>query len=258
MAEDSVPLSSPFQLVSRNSFKGQIARELTRLIVTSHYKPGDCLPTERELAQQFDVSRTVIREAVSVVTAQGFLDVRHGSGMFVTPPDSWNAMHPLILLATDRRTALLELIQARALLEPEVAALAAQRATAEDIAALAEMVSLAGGVDEHVDRDMAFHLILAKSSHNQVLLVMLSSINDLMYEVRRDIFATRDVIQLVFSRHSLILEKVRQRDVEGACEAMRQHLEEAKEDYLASVQAHLQGLQDQKMLVADAAVAQNS
>jgi len=239
-----VPIA--LQSVTRDSLKIQIARQLIELIVSGRVQAGEALPAERELAQQFGVSRTAIREAVSVVAAQGFVDVRQGSGTFVTPRDSWNVTHPLVLLVTDRTATLRELIQARELLEPQVAALAAERATPEDIVSLVETVNLTGSLDQQIARDMAFHLTLAKSSHNQVLLIMLSSINDLMYEVRRETF-TSEVKEQVLARHLLILDKVRQRDAQGAFDAMRQHLKEAKREYLPGVRDQGEDLEDQEM-----------
>lgn len=226
--------------VRRESLKDQIVRQLIELIVSGRFGTGDCLPPERELAQLFDVSRTALREAVGIVAAKGLLDVRHGSGIFVTPPEQWNSLDPILLLAKGKDSALQELMDARELLEPEIAALAAERATAEDIHQVEDNLRLAQTVEEHMENDIQFHLALARLAQNQVLAIMLNSINVLMHEVRREIFVARDTREQAYFRHRAILEKIKQHDVGGASEAMRLHLREARENYLASLEDRME------------------
>ena len=174
------------QSIARGNVRDQIVRQLIELIVAGRFPAGTCLPAERELCQQFNVSRAGVREAVGILASQGFLTVRQGSGTFVNPSQSWNPLDPIVLLAKGRKAALEEVIEARQLLEPLIAALAADRATPEEITALEQYVRLARTVDEDVGMDVAFHSNLARASHNRVLVIMLHSVNELIQEARRE------------------------------------------------------------------------
>ena len=225
------------QSIARGNVRDQIVRQLIELIVAGRFPAGTCLPAERELCQQFNVSRAGVREAVGILASQGFLTVRQGSGTFVNPSQSWNPLDPIVLLAKGRKAALEEVIEARQLLEPLIAALAADRATPEEITALEQYVRLARTVDEDVGMDVAFHSNLARASHNRVLVIMLHSVNELIQEARREAFAVAaEMREQTLHRHVTILEKVKQGDAPGARVAMEQHLRDAKENFLAALQ----------------------
>ena len=228
--------------VSRNSLKHQLVRQLTEEIVSGQLEPGACLPAERQLAEQFDVSRTVVREAVSILAARGFLNVRHGSGTFINPPTLWNNLDPTVLLLQGKAAALEEMLEVRQLLEPIIARLAAQRASQADIDVLKERLSdPAESDDEKIDADFAFHLALAEASHNHVLAIMLNSVRELMREVHRDVFMRPLAHEQAQMRHRAILDKIQQRDEDGAFRAMQQHIREANQNR----RAVLMGLLDQ-------------
>lgn len=122
-----------------------VVEQIVAQIMSGSLEPEALLPTENELAQQFAVSRTVIREAVRVLVGKGLVAVRHGSGMQVQPTDQWNYLDPLLLFEQIRaghdETLLTELLELRRVVEVEVAALAAVRRTAQDLHVLQEMVA---------------------------------------------------------------------------------------------------------------------
>jgi len=224
--------------VRRESLKDQIVAQLTERIASGELKPGDRLASTRDLADQFEVGQATVREALSVLAAQRFIDVRHGSGSFVNHPEQWNALEPAVMLARDKIAALLELIEARELLEPLVAALAAERASPADISHMEQNAKLTGTAEENARTDIAFHLSVARASHNQVLLIMLHSVNELMHELRRESFAIgKHIIDQVNFGHCSILEKIQQGDPQGAQEAMQRHIDEARENYWAVLEA---------------------
>src|SRR3954452_25409354 len=117
-----------------------VVQQIVRQIVHGALKPGTALSIEPVLAQEFGVSRTVIREAMRVLVSKGLLRVKHGSGMWMHGPENWNHLDPLILFEQVRagqdNGLLVELIELRRLLEPEAAAWAAERRTADNLAVL--------------------------------------------------------------------------------------------------------------------------
>jgi DNA-binding FadR family transcriptional regulator len=165
-----------------------VVRETVRQIVCGELAPGTALPTEPELAQHFGVSRHVVREAVRILAAKGLVQARHGSGVWVRPPDSWNYLDALVMLEQIRAgsdpTVLNELFTTRRVLEGEVAAMAAEQRTAQDLvamrASIEQMAAAAreGGVERYVRQDMVFHDDVLTAAHNRLLRVALRPITE--------------------------------------------------------------------------------
>lgn len=217
------------QTIKRSSLRDQIVRQLVELVVSGQLKPGEALPPERQLAEQLGVSRTAIREAVSIIAAQGFLDVRHGSGTFANPPELWNNLDPVVLLVKGKSAALHELMEVREYVEPTLAQLAAQRATEDDLQALEAALALGDSTEEAAEADLNFHLLIARASGNRVFEIMLHSVADLMREVRRELFMLPATTDQALARHAEVLDRIRAKDAEGAFRVMQQHIREANE-----------------------------
>lgn len=221
------------QSVSRNRITDQIVKQLVDLIIAGEVQPGDRLPSERELAEDFAVSRTAMREAIRALTAQGLLAAQQGSGTFVLPPDSWNALDPVVLLAKGKSIALDELFEALAFLEPHVASLAATNATPDEILAISQYARLTTSREEHVQVDVGFHMSVARASHCRVLLIMLNSVNELMHFSCRDNLGgqLQSVREEVYRAHYRVFERIRDHDSDGAFLAMQDHLRAAWANY---------------------------
>ena len=145
---------------------------------------GDRLPSERELAKQLSVGRSSLREAVQGLQTVGLVERRHGVGtFFVAEPGSW-CIAPLKFQNRTPVRLLEELIEARLLVEVRLAALAAERATAEDIEKLQEggAKRASAGPGEYTQRGRDFHLAIAVSAHHAVLLEMLKDVSNLYWE----------------------------------------------------------------------------
>src|SRR5690606_1965681 len=148
-------------------------------------------PPERELARQFSVSRTVVREAVRALTAQGLLEVRAGSGSVVRNPGSeaFAESMALYLRVGGRDFDYRKILEGRRVLEVEIAGLVAERCTPEDLAALtalvAEIPSVADDGDGWLRNDMDFHALLAQATKNELFSLLLDSIADVLASVRR-------------------------------------------------------------------------
>ncbi len=169
----------------------QIVEQIKAQILNGQLRAGDQLPTERALSVQFGVSRTAVREAITVLGQRGLVEVRPGRGTFVINRASQAMRDSLELLmkigqeGDDR----INLVEVREILEPEIAGLAAKRAEEAEIAemqaAITAMDATLDNIDEFIAADNRFHRALAKAAHNPIILSLLDSIFELLQEQRR-------------------------------------------------------------------------
>src|SRR5439155_10446564 len=168
----------------------KVADLLLETIVVRQLQPGERLPSERELGEQFGVSRTVIREAVRALAAKGVIEVRTGSGLRVAAVDSATVSESMSLFLRGSSTLDYPKVhEVRAVLEVEVAGLAAERATEDDIAklrAICERMEAAADVEEAALQDVEFHRVIAAATHNDLYLLLLDSIGDALVQIRRE------------------------------------------------------------------------
>jgi GntR family transcriptional repressor for pyruvate dehydrogenase complex len=217
----------------RGRLTDYVAEQIERLTVEGDLEPGTRLPSEVELCKQFNVSRTVVREAVNSLVAKGLVETRHGVGTTVRPFSREVIVSSLnrFLHAQAGGVSLQELHQVRAVLEMATARLAAIHATDADLVNLEEdLRAMEATVTDHeafAARDADFHRLLAVATHNRLLVLLLDSIRDLMQDYIRSTLPHVDVGGAVILKHVRILERVRAKDPEGARQAMREHLTSA-------------------------------
>jgi GntR family transcriptional repressor for pyruvate dehydrogenase complex len=228
-ADDSQPL---FQTVQREpTLASQVTEQLEALITNSHLQPGDKLPSERELARQFGVSRTVVREAVRALKAKSLVEVTSGSGMVLRTMTSEAVSQSFMLLLRHGAANVdyTKIAEVRRLLEVEIAGLAAQRRTEEDLhrlqATMHELDSAQHDRDEFARMDVAFHTALASATHNELFVIMLESLGEVMLEVRRTGFDAPGSFTHAVEYHYRIYEQVRDQNVAEARHAMSEHLD---------------------------------
>jgi DNA-binding FadR family transcriptional regulator len=218
---------------------------LLEKIVSGAYPPGGQLPTEPEIAAQLAVSRSVVREAMRVLDAKGLIEVRQGSGTRVTPPDRWDPLDPAILGVLRGRGAsaavLRDLLEARTIIECEVAALAAARRGPAELAALeAALTLMRSAVDDpprFVTGDSAFHLTLLHAAGNRVLERMTLPMHELLSYAQQLTDAIPGVLGRALADHERIAGAVERQDPAAAREAMREHLEQTKNDIISLTEA---------------------
>lgn len=160
----------PFQAVATQRLYEQVAGQVTDLVARGEFKPGDRLPPERDLAKLLGVSRPIVREAMIALEMAGLVEVRVGAGAFVTDKAKGNESNGRLFEGAG--SSPLELIAARRTIEPQVAALAAERGTRAEIEAIAETVRLIGAATDtpsHRSADHLFHRRIGLASHNSVL-----------------------------------------------------------------------------------------
>jgi GntR family transcriptional repressor for pyruvate dehydrogenase complex len=212
----------------------KVADLLLETIVARRLAPGERLPSERELGEQFGVSRTVIREAVRALAAKGVIDVRTGSGLRVAAVDSSTVSESMSLFLRGSSTLDYPKVhEVRAMLEVEVAGLAAVRATEEDVAQMrktCELMEAEEGVDAASVHDVEFHRAIARATHNELHLLLLDSIGDAQIEIRRENLAGGSRADTIAS-HREILDRIAAHDPEGARAAMRAHLENVEQHW---------------------------
>ena len=215
----------PLQAVESRRLYRQIADQIAHLIESGEFAPGTRLPAERELATSLGVSRASVREAIISLEIAGLVEVRVGTGIFVASPARAS------VAGADAGPGPFELLQARKIIEGEIAALAASKATGEDLEALRECVArMQAHVDDFAVReasDRDFHLQIAKATQNGSLELVVQNLWDQRAELWRRTqrhFHTVDLAHKTIRDHAAILVAIASHDADGARAAMHRHL----------------------------------
>lgn len=235
MADD---VASPFHPIERTAtLSDRVTDAVLAHIERSGLRPGDRLPSERELGEQFQVSRTVVREAMRSLAAKGVLVIHSGSPATVATVDAARAGEALRLyvqgmdFGADGLTYE-QINDVRSVIECRVARLAADTATEADLAELSRVHEQFSGALHDVEAasqlDLAFHRGIVVSVHNPLFLLMLDSIQPILLEIRRLTIGVPGRPRAAVVAHGLILDRIRNRDPDGAEQAMNAHLEEAR------------------------------
>jgi len=203
------------------------------MIASNHLNPGDALPPERELGKQFGVSRTVIREAVRALSARGLLEVKSGSGVRIVAADAKTVRDSMHHFVRGSMMDYAKVDEVRGVLEVAAAGLAAERATADDIADIDDTIvrfeNECSNLEASVQIDIEFHRAVAAATHNDLFLVLHDSIGEMLVEVRRrNLSRGRDERRLVVRMHRRIHDAIAAHDPAAAQQAMRAHLGQVK------------------------------
>jgi GntR family transcriptional regulator, transcriptional repressor for pyruvate dehydrogenase complex len=213
----------------------QIVQQIEGSIRKSTLKPGDQLPAERALAERFGVSRAAVREAVKALREKGLVEAYSGRGTFITNGTSRAIRHSLdMMINIEHRDGAAQLVEFRELLEPEIAALAATRVTDRHLTmmrkAVAVMDETMDDPDAFVEADLDFHLALAESIANPLILSLINPIVGLLRKERLKTFEVQGGPQRGQFHHKRILEAIQAHDPKSAREAMKAHLQQVRED----------------------------
>ena len=206
-----------------------IARRIQRAITTGKLEPGEKLPAERDLAKKLNVSRVSVREAYRSLAELGLLSVKRGAegGAFIADFDHEPVTRSLSLMLRLGRTSQEELTEARVLLEPPIARLAALRANAEDIRRLEELVekqeAAIKGNGNPRRYDLQFHRLVADCTKNLPLIIVMNSLADLALEAFARIDIGTDVKRHTVDFHQKVIDAIRRRDSEAAYQEMLRH-----------------------------------
>ena len=206
----------------------EIVRQVKALIAEGRLKSGDQLPPERDLAAQFKVSRTSVREALRTLESLGLIEIRPGEGTFVRKVSVESLIEPLAHVILSQREAVGELFEARRLLEPALAGLAARRATQDDLLEMERILEeqakeVAAGLTG-LAQDAAFHASIAASVRNRAITRIVNALMDLLTQSREESLQTPGRPTRSHQDHRRILDAIRRRDEAGARRAMLDHL----------------------------------
>lgn len=206
----------------------KIAEDIRRLIIENTYKPGEKLPNETELTQQLHVSRSTIREAIKILISLNILEIRRGNGTFVCEnPGITN--DPLGIAFMNKKDLLYYHFETRLIIEPEITALAAQRATDENIKKLEEA---AAKVEkdiiedrDHSQNDIIFHNIISLSSHNPIIQRVGPIINESIIAGTLKSRSIPKSIGETIKHHNNILKAIKDKNPELARMRMKEHIQ---------------------------------
>jgi GntR family transcriptional regulator, transcriptional repressor for pyruvate dehydrogenase complex len=215
----------------------EVVGQLHQLIDQGKLKAGDRLPSERELAETFRVSRSSVREAIKTLENEGMVVTRPGSGTFLTAANVEAIIPSLASLLSRGKDALIDLFEMRCLVEPSIAALAAERATLADILRLKEICTEQARQIHRdtsaVDSDAEFHLTIGRATHNSALQRLVASIVEILKPIRQKSLQTPGRAHKSLASHRAILVAIERHDSELARQAMQQHIQAVEENVLA-------------------------
>jgi DNA-binding FadR family transcriptional regulator len=224
-----------FLSVARPLLSEEVAERLQRAILSGTFKLGDRLPSELELAHWFGVSRVVVREALRTLENLGLVAIKGGrtGGIFVASSDVHLFQRALLLNLRLQGLSVEELIEARLIYEPEVARLAAVRATADDLALLERILEQQREEVEHGyfvhPTNLSFHRAMAQATRNPLLEMVIQVVLELIRDRVARWKLPEGSWQRILARHERLYEALRGRDPEEACRVMREHVLEVGE-----------------------------
>ena len=219
--------------IEQDTLTELVAKRLLGLLAEGTLKPGDKLPPERELAQQLNVGRTTVREALKLLTLSGLFEAKRGDGTYVSQEFNSFLMQQIewpVLLSASEVDMIFEVREA---LEVKAARLAAERATPEDIRSISvfqEMRGIEGrDIERETDLDLEFHQALADGSHNALLSHLMISLHSIL---RRYIALSNEMTdrpETTIAEHQAVYDAVVTGDPDTAERAMKQHLAISRE-----------------------------
>lgn len=224
---------------ARRNLVLEVIEDLRSQIAGGAYKPGERLPPESQLTEHFKVSRTVVREAIAGLRADGMVEPRQGAGVFVLEP-AIDIAKPFQILDWDRISAIIEMLELRAAVEMEAASLAAaRRSPVQEDAVMDACTELRRCVAQGIvttEADLAFHLAIADATNNprfrEFLEVMgVGAIPRAAMRAEITNAITPEYIEMLCEEHDQIADAICRTDPDAAREAMRDHLKRSQQRY---------------------------
>ena len=219
------------RVIARVSVIDSIVVDIKDKIVSGELRDGDLLASQDDMARAMGVSRASLREALNRLSLMGLVDVRHGSGTFIRATRAMDFMNSLSPMLITDRASVAELLEARLHVESSVAGLAALNATGEDLRRLRSLVDRMvravelGDTEGFVAHDLQFHMAVAESSKNQVLVKVVEIVRDLLRQcINRFVDGFPQHVPDAVACHVRVCEAIGRRDPEAAKRAMEEHI----------------------------------
>lgn len=211
----------------------EVAEAILHMIQTGQLKPGDKLDSVQQLAENFQVGRAAIREALTALRAMGLIEMRQGEGTYVREFDPAMLSFPISTAILMSKEDVAHLLEVRKLLEVGAAGLAALKRTEEDLramqSALTQMREVIGDEELGEKADFLFHMAIAEATKNPLLVSLMNNVSGMMMETMREtrriwLFAKQATTQQLLEDHIAIFEAIRDQNAELAQERMKEHL----------------------------------
>ena len=226
------------QVIKKTRIHEEVVTQVHALIRQGKLKAGDQLPSERELADTFKVSRTSVREALRALETQGLIISRTGMGNFVADLPIEALVAPLAKLLIQEKDALADIFEMRKLIEPRIASLAAERATQRDIQTMKKILERQSAAvnrgETGVEADAEFHFAIGSATHNQALEKLVSGLMELLSHSREESLQTLDRRNASLEAHQGILSAIEGHDKRQAQKTMLHHIQKVEENVLSS------------------------
>jgi GntR family transcriptional repressor for pyruvate dehydrogenase complex len=236
--------------IKKTRISAEVVTQIHELIRDGKLKAGDQLPSERDLADTFKVSRTSVREALRALETEGLVISRTGMGNFVADLPIESLVAPLAKLLIEGKDALADIFEMRKLVEPHIASLAAERATTRDIERMKTILERQSAAvnrgETGIEADAEFHFAIGQATQNQALKKLVSGLMEILSQSREDSLQTPDRRRASLESHRNILFAIEEHDKTKAQEAMFHHIEQVEEDVLLA--RNLQGDYNERRL----------
>lgn len=224
--------------IKKTRIHEEVFSQIHELIKQGRFKAGDQLPSERELAETFKVSRTSVREALRALESQGLVVSRTGAGNFVADLPVEALVGALARLLIDEKRALADVFEMRKLIEPHIAALAAERATRDDIAQLKRIVAKQAAAvsrgETGVEADAELHFAIGRATRNQALQKLVSGLMEMLSRSREESLQTDERRESSIGAHRRIIAAIEKHDKARARAEMLRHIQEVEDNVLSS------------------------
>jgi GntR family transcriptional repressor for pyruvate dehydrogenase complex len=222
-----------FRPIERRKTYELVADQLTAEISSRRLKPGDLLPTERELVGSYRVGRSSIREALRMLESRGLIR-SNGNGTFSVAPYRTTLDHSLDLLVAVAEADYGELFEVRRILEGETAALAAERRTRDDLRRMSDaIIDMEEGLDSEerfIEADLRFHLTVAEATRNRVLMHLMNAVRALLLRSLASSYHIAGSPERAIDMHHEIFDAIDARDPDAARRTMQEHVARVERD----------------------------
>jgi GntR family transcriptional repressor for pyruvate dehydrogenase complex len=226
-----------FKPLKRVRIYEEIVSSIREMVESGELSAGDRLPSERELSAAFRVSRPSVREALRSLESHGYLEIRQGGGTFISRNPIEHFVEPPATVFLNRKEYQVQIFEMRRLVEPQIASLAAERATKDEILSMENILSLQGEKvrmgETGADLDKIFHYVIAMAAKNKLLLHIIDTATDLFTENRDKYMQFAGRPERSIRHHIQILSAISIGDSALAAKVMNDHLDEIHETLFA-------------------------
>jgi len=221
------------QPVEKTDITMRVLARIREMLERDILRAGSKMPTEQEMTKALRISRPSLRQAYKVLNVLGILRAVPGDGTYISDAPSRILATPFTFMMLTKKIDLQDVFGLRITLEGELASLAAERATSEELSYLEQQIYVMSTSlrdrKRYLQAEYEFHNFISRAAHNPLILEIVLIISELLWEVRREVGMGNPEIKKDLQMHSKILEKIRGRDAEGARQAMHFHLKKTLE-----------------------------